>query len=154
MSTQIPLWNRAKEIVAYALVDDEDFEMLSASRWHVSHGYAKRSHDNGQESAMHRLLMGSPSFPARVDHIDTNPLNNQKVNLRIATQSLNGLNRARAQVNSKTGIRGVYLHRPGLYRARIKVSGVIHDLGTHRDPAVLARRVDELLVRQGVRVGG
>lgn len=153
MSNQIPLWNRAKEIVAFAVVDDEDYEMLAASRWHLSHGYARRSHDNGQESAMHRLIIGSPEHPLRVDHIDTDTLNNRRSNLRVVSQARNGLNRRGPSVRSKTGLRGVYQHKPGVYRARIKVDGVLHDLGCHADPLVLSSKVNDLLALHGVKVG-
>ena len=52
------------------------------------------------------------------DHINRNPLDNRKENLRIVTPSINATN-ARARTESKTKIRGAYRReaRPGIAKA-------------------------------------
>ncbi len=88
-----------------ALVDDEDYERVNAIKWHPSivrnkNGvtvYAGRSISiSGKRLTvyMHRFVLGS-ECPRKVDHQDTNGLNNQKQNLRPCSQSqnmANGLN--------------------------------------------------------------
>lgn len=80
----VPLRNWKREIVAYALVDSEDEEMVSAYRWtlHAS-GYAT-AHIGGRGVLMHRLLLGLSRTDDRLgDHINRNRLDNRRENLRV-----------------------------------------------------------------------
>lgn len=78
------------------LIDREDFKLVSQYRWHVNDsGYAVwRGIKDGKKQTirMHRLIMGTP-IDKVTDHINHNKLDNRKSNLRICTQSENGLNR-------------------------------------------------------------
>ena len=53
-----------------------------------------------------------------IDHINRDPLDNRKENLRIVSHSINSIN-AKARIESKTKIRGVYYRkeRPGISKA-------------------------------------
>lgn len=55
---------------------------------------------------LHRFLL-SADKDSVVDHINHNPLDNRKTNLRILSKSGNTLNRRGATKRSQTGIRGV-----------------------------------------------
>lgn len=84
-----------------ALVDDEDYERLSAYSWHAhicrepsgyKKVYARRITSEGGNQIrvyMHRDVL---SCELGIDHRDTNGLNNQRSNLRPATQSQNNAN--------------------------------------------------------------
>ncbi len=85
-----------------ALVDDEDFERVSAFKWcakveratdgGINSVYAQRSlWENGVRTSqlLHRFILGCS---ARVDHQDGDGLNNQRCNLRPATPSQNSAN--------------------------------------------------------------
>lgn len=81
----------------YALVDDDQYLLLKDSAWHLGiGGYAIRNHrlDQGKRKhqRMHRLVMNAPEG-LEVDHINHDPLDNRRANLRLATHSQNGLNR-------------------------------------------------------------
>lgn len=82
-----------KQIIAkkgIILVDDEDFDELSKYRWVISNGYAKHEfweNNKPNVTLLHRFILGKLAENKIVDHIDRNPLNNQKSNLRICTQS-------------------------------------------------------------------
>ncbi len=54
---------------------------------------------------LHRLIMGEPEG-LEIDHIDGNPLNNRRPNLRICTHSQNTQNITKRR-NNKSGILGV-----------------------------------------------
>ena len=117
---QIPLGKSGK----FALVDDADFDWLSQLKWRDScNGYAS----SGVKSIkMHRLIMQTPKG-MHTDHIDGNGLNNQRSNLRICTQSQNGMNRG-AQINSTSGNKGVF-KRGKRWKSQIKVGKKIKYLG-------------------------
>lgn len=113
-----------------AIVDDADYELLNQYKWHLSAGYAVRRLRIGNSQIpiyMHRMITGIPD-KYFTDHIDGNKLNNQKVNLRIATNSQNQANRK--LIRSKTGHKGITFEA-GKFRARITVNRKIFNLGRH-----------------------
>ena len=80
-----------------AIVDDEDYERLNQFKWHCDgHGYAKRvtSRKNIQRKwiFMQYEIIGHPEIGLQLDHINRNPLDNRKKNLRICTVSQNQAN--------------------------------------------------------------
>ncbi len=115
-----------------ALVDDEDYPVLSRFRWYESHGYAATK-VGGHDVRMHLLVL--PSRPGyRADHRDQNPLNNQKDNLRYATMSQNAANTTKT--NSAADTRGIYLcPSTGMWCARISVNRRPFHLGRYRSIA-------------------
>lgn len=98
-----------------AIVDDEDFEYLSQWKWLcTSAGYAARgvhTKVNGKRKTklvlMHRELC--PSVGMTVDHINLNPLDNRKENLRVATHGQNMFNKPLRR-DSSSGVKGVQRH--------------------------------------------
>jgi len=101
-----------------AIVDDEDFEVLSQRKWtalitgqHIKRVYAYRRQmcDNGVRKwqkmiLLHRAIMLPPDR-TDVDHINGDTLDNRRSNLRLATRSQNLANNRRAL--GATGYRGV-----------------------------------------------
>lgn len=63
-----------------------------------------------------------------VDHINRNKTDNRWCNLREATRSENHANR-KMQHNNKLGYKGVHLHKPGKYRAQIRIKGKSKHIG-------------------------
>ena len=113
-----------------SLVDDEDYNRLMAmGRWVCSKGYAVKRKKywklDGKRSSrtisMHRVIM-NPSKEMCIDHIDGNPLNNQKSNLRICTHGENMRNCKTTRKNNTSGFRGVYLHKASnMWHSRISL---------------------------------
>jgi len=83
----------------------------------------------GHTYKVHRLIymLYNDDYPERIDHKDTDRLNNTPENLRPATAEQNMQNRSMPETNT-TGIKGVDLFS-GKYRARITVDGQRHTLG-------------------------
>jgi hypothetical protein len=139
----------------YALVDEADYEELSALNWlaHYSPNsdtfYAMRREPTGtpyrqRTIQMHGVIVGVDGCR---DHADRNGLNNRRYNLRPADASQNGCNR-RTRRNSKTGFKGVTWHRDSqVYRVRITVRGKTIQLGTATDPRAGAIRYNEAALK-------
>lgn len=92
---------------ATTLVDEEDYETLvSMGKWHLSDtGYAVRR-TNKITIRMHRVLTNAPDGLV-TDHINNDPLDNRRANLRVVTQKENSRN----QKGHKDGtIKGYWYH--------------------------------------------
>lgn len=118
---------------AFAFVDDEDFVMLAKYRWQVTkNGYA-----HNHLGYMHRHLMQAAKG-ANVDHIDGNPLNNTRANLRFATHSQNMMNKHVAWGKSK--YKGVIWNKADqTWFVRIMVDGERRFVGAFRDEVEAAK---------------
>lgn len=82
----------------YAEVSDEDYRWLSRYKWRLQKrrstddtGYAVSSR-SPHTIRMHRLIMKADNT-IEVDHINGNPLDNRRENLRLATRPQNVANR-------------------------------------------------------------
>lgn len=65
----------------YALVDVEDYPLLSKYSWYYREGYAV-SKINDKETRMHRLVMRETDPEIVIDHKNRNRLDNRRSNLR------------------------------------------------------------------------
>lgn len=130
-------------------VDDEDYRILSRLAWqscngrHVSHIYR----DGGRTKTilMHHMIvawMGLKIPPGHeVDHKNRDGFDNQRDNLRVVTQSINGLNK-NPPVTNTSGITGVnWDEMRGKWKVRIMVREQSIYLGrfSRFDDAVAAR---------------
>ena len=115
-----------------ALLDDEDFERVSAHKWcYMTAGYGARSVCQGKSKRivyLHRFLLEAPDGK-RVDHIDGNKLNNQRSNLRLCTHQENMQN-SKQYANNTSGHKGVAFDKfTGSWKAYINVAGKTVHLG-------------------------
>lgn len=112
------------------LVDTEDLPILTTGKWYIipqgkTGGNRVKGRINGKKLIyLHRFLMNAAPHE-EVDHIDGNPLNNQKSNLRLSSKSENQQNRIGPNKNSSTGIRNIHIFRNG-YRVQIEMYGKKH----------------------------
>jgi hypothetical protein len=93
-----------------ALIDDEDFELIS--KYHWWRGGKNKMYpsttlkDTRKSVMMHRMIM---KFPLNiVDHIDGDTFNNQKNNLRSCSVRENSMNIITKRINNKSGYKGVH----------------------------------------------
>jgi hypothetical protein len=130
-----------------AIVDDADFDWLAQLKWcyqpgrNGKIGYAIRTITTPIQYAqfMHKLILGIGG-ELQVDHIDLNPLNNQRSNLRPATHSQNLANQ---KPRSSTGYKGVQpLRGSKKFGAYISIDGRTRYLGSFVLPVDAARAYD------------
>jgi hypothetical protein len=85
-----------------------------------------------------------------IDHVNQDPLDNRRDNLRIVTKSRNLHNRG-AQTNSSTGIKGVWYHKQrGKYIAEIKIQGRKYTLGAFNTTTEANAALNDTRKRFGV----
>jgi len=127
----------------YIQVDNRDYEWLKQYSWRVNDlGYVQCS--NKQPCYyMHRMIMDVTHLPwdkVQVDHIDGNPLNNQRSNLRLATPTQNqGHNHVRGGTSK---YKGVYWREDNWqWRAQIRCNGVTRTK-TFADETKAAKQYD------------
>lgn len=132
-----------------AIVDAENEPLVKRCKsWNViltkdgSVG-AVRGRVDGEMVSLHRLIMAdeleaSDLDKPQVDHIDSNPLNNVKVNLQVITNSPNS--RKRRVLGKTSRFPGICWHQQAeKWRARIRIDGKSKHLGLFRDELDAAR---------------
>lgn len=140
----------------FAMVDPEDYPLLSRYTWHKSKSlntcYAVTSVTLGKKRhyiGMHRLIVGITGL--HVDHLNRNGLDNRKANLRITTVSANSANAGRKRANNKNNFIGVYKNNEfnrwaKSFSARITVEKKKISLGTFKTPEEAARAYDKAAI--------
>lgn len=123
-----------------AIVDDEDYDNLLNYHWHASPGhrntfYARRGEWDSKEKKMKTIRMNRQILnyygPDVIDHIDGNPLNNQKSNLRVVTSRTNSNNRHH---ETSSGLRGISWHTSRKkWRVYMRVGGKQRHFGFYSD---------------------
>lgn len=129
------------------IVDDEDFEVLNSFKWCVqSMGYAIRRLGKKEGKGMilmHRAIVGDVPKGMQIDHINRNPLDNRRCNLRIVTNTQNSRNRT-ITGKSLSGFRGVYWSKiAGKWEAKIKYNYQSYFLGLFDSKLEASRAYDK-----------
>jgi len=119
---KIPLSNGG-----YTIVDDSDFERLNKRSWRLNNrGYVSRTttkKGRGTGIYMHRVILGLRRGDGKIaDHINGNPLDNRRSNLRIVDSSRNSQNRTKKKSVSSQYIGVSWFKRDGKWRALIRVN--------------------------------
>ena len=123
------------------IFDAQDFPQVSKYQWSVSKDGYLLGYSEGQCVKLHRLLLGNPDMV--VDHINGNPSDCRRINLRVATQHQNTYNSSISK-SSSTGYKGVCFdkHRRK-YIAHIHPNGKMVFLGYYGSPYEAALAYDK-----------
>lgn len=122
----------------YTIVDNIDFEWVNSFKW-----YAKKQGEKSKVARnitnkkgtqdtvlLHRIIMKCPKG-MEVDHIDGDPLNNQRKNLRLCTKKQNRQNKGFSK-NNQSGYKGVTLHR-NVYEVYVRKNNRHTFVGSHKN---------------------
>lgn len=129
------------------LIDRTSLDIVRAYKWRLcprrdktGKFYVVRSGATNRRSIyLHRFIIGEKSIEGlEVDHINGNPLDNRRRNLRIATRKQNSCNVTINRSNNKTGYKGVSKWR-GKYQAYIFLNGRNKFICYSNDPKTAAR---------------
>jgi hypothetical protein len=139
------LRTRTGDLTAFTKVDLEDGEWANRYRWRLhSDGYAVRTGSwcgRPRTVYLHREI-ARPRRGEVVDHINGDPLDNRRSNLRRASTSENNANSADRPRMS--GYRGVYWHEPsGKWVSQISRLGNLVHLGLYESVEEAARAYDQ-----------
>lgn len=115
------------------LIDAEDIEKIQWLQWRLlkpfEHLYVVSGKNDVKRIYLHRLILSAPD-DMEVDHINGNPLDNRKENLRLATRAQNNQNRKMHKRNA-VGFKGVVAARkPGRFIGYIHTKEKKVHLGT------------------------
>ncbi len=140
----------------HALVDDSDYDALIAHNWYAvkvkktGNYYAARmsTDSNGKRIVirMHFAIMGQKG----IDHRDSNGLNNQRYNLRPASQESNNRNAAKSKRNLTSKYKGVSVrkeYKTIAYRAQITVNYQKIPIGTFAVEVDAAKAYDSEAIK-------
>lgn len=119
------------------IFDNDDLPIVQQYIWSVD----KNGYVIGSKRKLHRLLMGNPEDV--VDHINGDPSDCRRSNLRIVTQHNNTKNSSLPK-NSTTGYKGVcWDKRAHKFMAHIHPDGTFKFLGYYDSPIEAAKAYDK-----------
>jgi hypothetical protein len=123
------------------LIDSEDLAKISLKSWSYRKGYVTNMKTDPQTKK--RINVPLPNFILGVgiwsksgvviDHIDGNPLNNRKNNLRVCKQKINMRNVKKSNRNTSSIYKGVCYHkRDSLYQSYLGLDRKHYSIGYYQ----------------------
>lgn len=93
----------------YITINKEDYALVKYHNCYINpSGYIQVS-INGKNQLLHRIIMGVTNKHLFIDHIDGNPLNNTRDNLRFSDSKKNAQNKKKQSIESSSKYVGIYL---------------------------------------------
>jgi hypothetical protein len=116
--------------------DLEDYDKIKDYCWFINIGYVKTNiniNNIQKQIFLHSLIIFKNNNLLDIDHIDGNPLNNRKYNLRICTHQQNGMN-MKIPSHNTSGFKGVtWCKDKNKWRAQIKLNQKMIYLGYYKN---------------------
>jgi hypothetical protein len=125
----------------FALIDDEDYELIAAFSWHLHGSSNCEGYYAASNVKMHRMIINAPPGTV-VDHINGNKLDNRKKNLRFCTHAENQQNTKSRGGSSR--YKGVHYNKKSKkWLGAFMFNGTHYYCGMFESEKECARAVDE-----------
>lgn len=125
------------------LFDTEFLGVVKKYTWHMDERRCVRTClSNNRTLRLHSLIMGKTKG-LQIDHINHNPSDNRKANLRVVTQQQNIFNNPIRSDNT-TGYKGVSFNKgAGKYAACVMLNGKSNHLGLYKSKLEAAKAYNQ-----------
>ena len=132
-----------KRVIEF-IIDNEDYDIVKNKKLTIREKpngnfyiYVLCFHKSGAEyyKSLHRLILHKHELlkeKFHVDHIDRNPLNNQKNNLRLCTNAQNHWNTNKIKKKCSSKYKGVRQKTDSKWTSQIKCNGKLYYLGEYK----------------------
>ena len=130
------------------IIDEDEFNNLKQYTWYISNGYVLGKINNKQ-IRLHRYIMKCDNIIKVVDHINKNPLDNRKSNLRICTRQQNNCNSTKRK-NATSKYHGVYFNkRSKSWNTSCSIDGKFKHIGYFKNEIDAAKAYDNYIKLNG-----
>lgn len=135
-----------KDKIVEFYFDLEDYEKIRQYRWSLGTNNYVICHHNNTTRKLHKVILESNKYEV-IDHINRNPLDNRKDNLRISSAMKNAQNHNLPNKN-KSGCSGVHKRTNKKWEATLIYNGKKYCLGMYDnlEDAIMARLLKEVEV--------
>lgn len=138
------------------MVDKSDYDFINQFKWwsqkdkrinrtsvYTQVTTGKNENRKYVRFLLHHLLLGKPPEGMVVDHINGNPLDNRRNNLRICSSSQNNMNR-KISIRNKSGYKGVsWSQSTNKWKAKITVNKKCLTIGYFENKIEAKKAYDE-----------
>ena len=114
-------------------IDGDDLDKIIPYYWSVEYNDYVTANLNNEKISLHRFIMGAQPGET-IDHINRNPRDNRKINLRFCTDHQNTFNK-KLSINNTSGKTGVCKEKDnrGKWSAYIFINGKNKRLGVYEN---------------------
>lgn len=125
------------------IFDTEFLDIVKKYTWYMDHRKCVKTNiENNKSLRLHSLILGSTKG-LQIDHINHNPSDNRKANLRMVTQQENIFNNPIRKDNT-SGYKGVSFNKSAKkYQATIVLNGKSYYLGIYKDKLEAAKAYNQ-----------
>lgn len=124
-----PIYNRKKEIIIHTKIDKEDLKKINEFSWAKNGRHYIKGRIDNKDIYLHRFVMKEYDPKILIDHINNDPMDNRKSNLRRVTIQENCFNRTKMK-NASSKYKGVSYNKASKkWACYIKLNQVKYNLG-------------------------
>jgi len=126
----------------YVLIDKEDYDRIKYFKWCICKSGDVSAKIKNKTTRLHRFLTNTTDPNIFIDHIDSNPLNNSKQNLRISNARKNSHNKKKRHNTSSKYLGISFEKRKNKWKSQIKIDGIVIQIGHDKKEINAAKRRD------------